>query len=314
MSVGFDSSRRVRQTAAIDAHAASFRVVLPESEEFVASCLRTLDLPRRDVRIDGSGRRNLVVVHPASDSVFRFPRIQVDADALDQSAVRHRAVVQLGLPVPPLLGHLSGPPGVAHLRIRRIGGIGLDQPTIQGLAVRRPARVGRQLAAFLMQLRAIGPERWPLPAPDWSGLWADLTSRVAELEDHVPTDFFESVSAAVARACEASGDARFGLVHGDAGGVNTRFDAHGRLSGVLDWDGAGIGDVAADVAAVAAGIPTPAREEMISTFPEFEADIARCDTYVDTWAGQGAIWAIEVGNEIALREMIVRERSRAARS
>lgn len=296
---------------AIDSRREAFRPELPESEEFVTRCLRTLGLPRREVRVDGSGRRNLVILHPDSNSIFRFPRVQVDADLLPESAVRHRTATHLGLPVPPLLGAITGPPGSAHLHVRLIDGVGLDQPTIQGLAVRQPVRIGRQLAALILQLRWISPARWPSPGLDWSVIWTDLARRVAGLEHHVPADFFDSSNAAVDRARDASRNAHLGLVHGDLGGVNTRFDDRGRLTGVLDWDGAGIGDVAADVAAVALGIPTAARTAMIATFPEFQSDIDRCNAYVDTWAAQGALWALEVGDEIALNDMIDRERSKS---
>ena len=309
--VGDTASAMATERIAIGSRTADFRIVPPESEDFVTLCLETLGLQHCDVRIDGSGRRNLVILHPDSNSVFRFPRVQVDAESLEESALRHHAAAQLGLPVPPLLGHVTGPAGTAHLQVRLINGTGLDQPMIQGLAARQPVRIGRQLAALLIQLRDISPARWSSTGVNWSELWTDLLNRVSKLEHHVPVDFFESVSAAVERAHDASQNAHFGLVHGDVGGVNTRFDDHGRLTGVLDWDGAGIGDVAADVAAVAAGIPTPAREAMIATFPEFQIDIERCDRYVETWAGQGALWAIEVGDEVALNEMIVRERSRS---
>lgn len=307
MPVSADSATPVPERAAIDARAAIFRTMVPESAQFVTSCLQTLDLQHCEVRIDSSGRRNLVILHPGSNSVFRFPRVQDGADSLHESAVRHQAAAQLDLPVPQLLGHVSGPPGVGHLHIRMIRGLGLDQPMIQGLAARQPVRIGRQIAAFLLQLRAISPARWPSPAVDWAQLWTDLVKRMSKLEGHVPPDFFEAASAAVDRAHTASRSACFGLVHGDAGGVNTRFDDRGRLTGVLDWDGAGIGDVAADVAAIAVGVPGPVKDAMIATFPEFETDINRCDTYVESWAGQGALWAIETGNETALNEVIAGE-------
>lgn len=310
MPVADTTGESVTRRTAIGSRGAAFRIGAPESEDFVTLCLRTLELRLRDVRIDGSGRRNLVILHPASNSVFRFPRAQVDAESLQESALRHHSAWRLGLPVPPLLSHNTGSAGTAHLQIQMLNGTGLDQPMIQGLAARQPVRVGRQLATLLLQLRDISPARWPSTGIVWSELWTNLIRRVSTLEHQVPPDFFESASAAAERARDASKNALFGLVHGDLGGVNTRFDSHGRLTGVLDWDGSGIGDVAADVAAVAIGIPTPAREAMIATFPEFKVDIARCDTYVDTWAGQGALWAIEAGDETALNEMIARERSR----
>lgn len=306
-TAGAPGAKRV----AIGSREAYFRTMPPESDDFVGQCLRTLGLRLGDVRIDGTGRRNLVVVHQDSDSVFRFPRVEADAESLPDAAVVHQTAAHFGLPVPALLGYQAGSAGTAHMQVQFLAGGGLDSPTVQGLAARQPVRIGRQLAALLLDLRSISPTRCPLPRVVWSEIWTDLARSVASIEHHVPSDFFDSVNTAVDRAHDASKSAQMGLVHGDLGGVNTRFDDPGRLTGVLDWDGSGVGDVAADVTAVAMGIPTAARKAMIATVPEFRNDIKRCETYVDTWAGQGALWAIEVGDEIALEDMIARERERS---
>jgi aminoglycoside 2''-phosphotransferase len=298
---------------AISAQAAQHRFLMPDTSEFIQACCRTVGLSRVDVQVDSSGRRNLVILHAASTSVYRFPREISDAKTLAQSAIRHRAAADLGLPVPRLLSYRPGSPSVAHMHTEWIDGIGLDHPVIQGLGARQPERIGRQLAGLLRKLRDIAPERWPTPGLQLSDIFSDLISRLAELQGRVPDEFFHSAIAAAEIALAASADARYGLVHGDLGGVNTRFDEQGRLVGVLDWDGAGPGDVAADVTAIAEGIPNPARQALIASFPGFAADIARCGRYVDTWAGQGALWAIEVGDEEALADVVAREAARVER-
>lgn len=302
----------VNKTPAISSTESDNRFQMPDTNEFIQACCRTVDLKLRNVQVDSSGRRNLVILDPLSSSIYRFPRESDDAEALEGSAIRHRAAADLGLPVPQVLDYRTGPPTVAHIHTERLDGIGLDHPIIQGLAARQPERIGRQLSGLLRQLRDISPDRWPIPGPSLPKIWAAQIDRFAALEGQVPQDFFDSSMAAAQLALAASKQAHYGLVHGDLGGVNTRFDDQGRLVGVLDWDAAGPGDVAADVAAVAQGIPALARLELVASFPEFAADIERCDLYVDTWTGQGALWAIEVGDEEALADMIKRERARVA--
>src|SRR5579875_4129180 len=51
------------------------------------------------------------------------------------------------------------------------------------------------------------------------------------------------------------------MVHGDLGGENLRFGA-GRLVGVLDWDGAHLGDPAADLASIAVTVGWAAAAEI----------------------------------------------------
>ena len=284
-----------------------------ESETFVAACLRSVDLAREATIVDSSGHRSLVIVAPGRNRVYRFPREPGDAAEIADYGRRHALSAALGLPVPRWYQTNSGGPGEAFLELERITGLGLDSPMVWNLAARRPVAVGRQFANLLLQLRAIGTTMWPLPRINLTAMWADLSVRVRQLQGHVPNDVYDSMEEATLTAMSANRSAHLALVHGDLGGVNARFSDQGRLAGVLDWDGAGVADVAADAAAVAIGLPQAAREVLFQTAPVIAEDADRCQAYVDTWAAQGALWSVANDDEPGLADMIRRERERNGR-
>jgi aminoglycoside 2''-phosphotransferase len=281
-----------------------------DSPDFIAACLDHIELTKDVVKIDGTGRRSLVIIVEHSNRVYRFPRETQDAAEITDYASRHTLGVALGLPVPALHQTQTGAPGQAFLELDFVPGKGLDHPSVQGLAARKPIALGRQLANVLLRLREVSPSHWGLPGVDLVELWDKVARQITELEGHVPREVFDSMSQAAEQAGTANRSAHIGLVHGDLGGVNTRIDGHGRITGVLDWDGAGLGDVAADAAAVAVGIPRVAREILFQTAPILSQDVNRCQKYVDTWAGQGAVWAIANDDAPLLAEMVERERHR----
>ncbi|MCH9817071.1 MAG: aminoglycoside phosphotransferase family protein [Actinomycetia bacterium] len=303
-----------RRTPALSQGAIRTGSWINDSTEFVQTCLDQVGLARDTVVVDSSGHRSLVIVSKTQQRVYRFPREANDAAEIADYGKRHELSAALGLPVPRWYRTHLGRPGEAFLELELIGGNGLDHPMVVGLAARRPVAVGRQFAYLLLQLRAISATLWPLPRIDLTGLWDDLAIRVRELEGHVPNDVYEAMDRAALAAIVANRSAHLGLVHGDLGGVNARFSELGRLTGVLDWDGAGIADVAADAAAVSVGLPPEARAVLFQTAPVIAEDAARCQAYVDTWTAQGALWALANDDEHGLNDMIRRERERMAKN
>lgn len=298
---------------------------------------------RDDLVLDQRGQRNDVVVDVRAGLVWRFPRYAEDLPLLAETAQRLRAVTALGIPAPRVLG---GEPtaalGRAHLVLSYVPGIALDDPAVGGLPAPARQLLGANLADVFRRLRRLPPGLWPGSCPDWGWLWADLGRRAAGvLPELLTPEEWARAEAALARAAATAAAAPQGLVHGDLGGVNVRLDpGTGALTGLIDWDGAVLGDPAVDVAAVAAlpqavrdlapaaaadtdGAATAERHaraveavlaSMLAAQPTLRDELDRFADYLATWPLQEAVWAVEHDDAAMLRDGLARYRAAPASS
>jgi aminoglycoside 2''-phosphotransferase len=159
----------------------------------------------------------------------------------------------------------------------------------------------------MKQLHAIPPERI-LPnearAFDPFSEWNDLYRRIqCKLFGAMRPD----ARSVVARHFETfladprNRSIRPALIHGDFGTSNILFEpVTNRLSGVLDFDSAHVGDPAIDLAAASCyGLDRLAR-----VYPEVDAAIPRVHFYVGTFALQEALFGVENGDEAAFARAI----------
>jgi len=117
-----------------------------------------------------------------------------------------------------------------------------------------PEQAARDLAAFVLTLRAIDPDGAPIsyrggPLAERDG---GTRASIAVLGDDALLEAWEAALAAPAWEGPPV------WVHGDLDLRNLLF-GDGRLAGVLDWGCTGIGDPACDVAAAWKVVPVPAR-------------------------------------------------------
>jgi len=245
--------------------------------------------------LDLRGKQHVVLVDRTAGLVWRFPRTPDRLALLEDDAARLRAAHRLGLPAPAVLGAvLDAPLGRAHLLLEYLPGIAMDDPAVRGLDDASAARLGRDLAALLARTRCLPAGAWPLPAPEWVGLWQALADELsASVVPLLPVALAERAVADLDRAVHAARRAPQGLIHGDLGGVNLRVDpATGALTGVLDWDGAVPGDPAVDTIAVAVGADPRVVASMLAAGPELAGDLERARAYVATWALQEMSWGL----------------------
>jgi aminoglycoside phosphotransferase (APT) family kinase protein len=245
--------------------------------------------------LDLRGKQHVVLVDRAAGLVWRFPRTPARLALLPDDAARLRAARRLGLPAPAVLGSvLDAPLGRAHLLLEYLPGVAMDDPVVRGIDDAAAARLGRDLAALLHRIRCLPAGAWPLPAPEWVGLWEALATRLsASVLPLLPTALAERAAEDLDRAITAARQAPRGLIHGDLGGVNVRVDpATGALTGVLDWDGAVPGDPAVDTIAVAVGADPRVVAAMLAAGPELAGDLDRARAYVATWALQEMAWGL----------------------
>jgi aminoglycoside phosphotransferase (APT) family kinase protein len=195
---------------------------------------------------------------------YRFPRDENSRRLLPARAELLGALGNTPLPVavPSLLSRaaVGAPLGRCHIALRRLPGQTLDGPQIAD----SPAAdvLVSSLAGLLDRLRELGacdairnavpladPRRWERFAEDVSAVLFPLMSGAGR--DRAETQLNQVL------AFDPAGDA---LVHGDLGGGNLLWDAAGagpRLTGILDWDEAQIGNQADDLASIAVTVGWP---------------------------------------------------------
>ncbi|NRQ33244.1 aminoglycoside phosphotransferase family protein [Nonomuraea sp. NN258] len=230
-------------------------------------------------RVDSSGTDN-AMFRLGDDLAVRLPRIAwaVDAVALEQRWVPWLAPrLPVELPVP--VGR--GRPGAGYAWdwtvVRWLDGV---NPVAGHLA--EPVSLAKELAGFVVALREIDPADGP-PA----GRGVPLADRdqptraaIAQLRGLVDTDAVTAVWEAALRIPEREGPPAW--MHGDLSPGNVLL-AGGRLSAVIDFGAAGVGDPSVDLFPAWNLLPAAARDA-------FREGVGADD---DEWA-RGRGWALSI--------------------
>jgi aminoglycoside 2''-phosphotransferase len=277
------------------------RSVYPEIE---ASTVRLIEK-------DGQNS-DVVVVDEAV--VFRFPRYAEAIHRLPVVArilrtVRHH--VTLAVP-DPIYCSLEPPEvGQAFLRYPILPGEPLwrealeavaDPTVLQGLAT--------QLAGFLLELHRVPVEEAVPDSPgafDPLARWQDLYARIRlRLFPHMRRQARQSVGEHFEAFLSDPAHLSIvpALVHGDFGTGNVLYNpAAMQITGVIDFDSAGVGDPALDLAAA---LTNPARFARCFTrvYPVTEKIMRRVQFYQGTFALQEALFGLENGDDEAFRSGI----------
>jgi aminoglycoside 2''-phosphotransferase len=266
--------------------------------------------------VAGGGQYNVVVV-VGERLVFRFPRFPEGVARLPALAHLLRAVCRhVALATPDPLAVVVEPPEVGHAYVAyaHVPGEPLTRDRVDAVAgVSARRELAAQLAAFLAALHAV-PAAEALPggplavaAFDRRAEWTDLYARIrARLFPAMRRDARRDVAAHFEAFL---GDPRAAairpaLVHGDfgPGNVLATEGAGGapRLSGVIDFDRAGLGDPAVDLAAAESfGLAA-----LWDAYPGRAALRERARFYRGTFALQEALYGVEHGDEAAFTRSI----------
>jgi len=253
------------------------------------------------------GQTSDVVISRGLRQVWRFPRTEAGVSRLGLAAERTRAARALGLPAPEVLDLVPDlAPGRAHLVFRYLPGSGLNPEVLARLDQPGRRRLCTDLAHVLGQLRAGRVSRWPGPEIGWVERWELLAEHVrAEVVRGLPLAGRQLAEAELAAAVQAARGAPAGLLHGDLGSSNLLVDpADGRLTGVLDWEGAGPGDPAVDLAAIRSTLDKDPRQPsllglLLEQDPALAADLARAGAYLATFALQEALHGVRTDDDAA---------------
>ncbi len=210
----------------------------------------------RDARLVRGQFHDVVL---AGDVAYRFPRDEQSRRALPARLALLAVLVQARLPVaipaPLDSDHLDRPLGSCYAAVTRIDGEPAEHDAT--LAPQAEVALARGLAGLLDKLAALGADEVirrtvTVAAPDH---WLRWASQVREVLFPLMTPAGREQAARELAAVCAVDPVGPALVHSDLGGGNLLLTGDGDLrtvTGVLDWDGAQIGNQASDLASVAA--------------------------------------------------------------
>lgn len=231
-------------------------------------------------RVPSSGTDN-ALYRLGRDMVVRLPRIRsaVAGDEREYEWLPRLAPhLPVAVPLPLGKGEPAGGYPLPWFVYRWLEG---ENPTVDGVA--DPAAWAKDVAGFLDALHRIDPVGGPATHRGGPLAVQDEPARtaIAALQETIDTD---AATAAwdFALATPAWSGAPV-WIHGDLLPGNL-LCVRGRLTGVIDWGVAGIGDPACDLMVAWGVLPSEAREI-------FRAELAVDDT---TWA-RGRGWALSVG-------------------
>lgn len=264
------------------------------------------EIPAQTSRpILGHGQNNdILIVDEAL--LFRFPRYSAGIAALERTTRLLRAIgPRLSRPAPDPLYTCFEPPTVGQVFVGHplLPGEPLWLKTFEQSGdetIRQ--QIVDQLANFLVRLHDIPlADVLPDEAAHWDPLtsWANLYERIQrglfpamrpDARDGVARHFETFLSAPENRSIRPT------LTHGDFGTSNILYDAAtAQVTGVIDWDSAGPGDPATDLAAASLyGLDRLAR-----VYPLSEAMRRRVEFYRGTFALQEAVFGLENGDKAA---------------
>lgn len=273
-----------------------------------------LDLTSAQVFASGQNNDLVLVLDGVQRILFRFPRhLEAVWELRQEAALLAGLHGHLPIPIPRtrFVNLTAEAPGEVFIGYSMLPGEPLLYDSLAALPDAEQERVAVQLGGFLQALHAIPVTSLTdrsLPHVTGYETWADLYERVQQF-------LFPRMRAAarteVAGRFEAflsdsqSFDYELVLVHGDFGPSNILYDAAtSRISGVIDFSGAGLGDPAVDLAAAAMSEPfgygEPFLRRLVRAYPEMLTALERARFYASTFALQEALFGAEHDDSEAL--------------
>ncbi|GEB35537.1 phosphotransferase family protein [Brevibacillus parabrevis] len=245
--------------------------------------------------------------------VFRFPKYALGIRQLKKETAVLQAVqdsVSLPIPAPVYRSFVPEEPGKVFTGYPLLRGEPFTREAFaQAARHNQLPAIAAQLGRFLHELHSFPYEqRLPELVSDSVGMADELT----ELYDRIVSRLFpamrESAKQEIAERFETylADPAHFAfaprLIHGDFGTTNILYDAQKqRITGIIDFGGAGIGDAAYDFAGLAASYGENFLSCLSPWYPDLDSVLVRMRFYRSTFALQEALFGIEQGDEQAYR-------------
>jgi len=207
----------------------------------------------------GEGQNNDVLVVNGG-LIFRFPRYEQGITVLEQELALLRALqerVALAIPAPRYVALTPRRVGQVFMGYPLLPGTPLNATLLSHLTATESALLGRHIGTFLRDLHQV-PLEEVLPGSTAGGdllaPWASLYARIQHhLFPHMRPDARARTAAHFETFLHTPHNYAISpvLAHGDLGAGNILYDVqHRRLTGVIDFSGAGPLDPAVDLAAL----------------------------------------------------------------
>ncbi|OAT85153.1 hypothetical protein A6P54_19325 [Bacillus sp. MKU004] len=236
--------------------------------------------------------------------VFRFPKYKGGIEQLKKETVILESVsTKLSIPVPKPEFQSFHPeePGQVFTAYRLLPGSPLWREEMTGLDDTGRRQAAGDLAVFLKELHSIPADTVLSPAQqnpvveEMEDLYRRLETKVFPFMKQEAIEETEKRFTAYFRSFQS---AEAIIVHGDFGCSNILWENE-RVSGIIDFGGAGIGDPAYDVAGILASYGEEFMNMMIPHYPEIISFKERIHFYKSTFALQEALFGAENGDRQA---------------
>ncbi len=246
--------------------------------------------------------------------IFRFPKHRRAIDEMERELRLLRALQgRLPLPIPdPVYSRLEPREvGQAFMGYAKLPGQPLYREMLESVrGEENVQRLAEQLGGFLWALHTLRVEKvfdFPLPIVAERETWARMYAEVrAKLFPLMRPDAREAVAAHFETHLDQPGAFAYtlALIHGDFGASNILYDAKTRrISGIIDWSSAGLGDPAVDIAALIcpASYGEGFAARLFGVYSGVMDLLPRAQFYIGTFALQEALFGAEQGDAVALR-------------
>lgn len=261
----------------------------------------------------GEGQFNHILIVDES-IIFRFPRYAPQIKNLEREVNLLKMLQgKLPIPVPNPIYYSSSARSVGKVFMgyQMLPGRSLWRAylqTIKDKATRK--RLAKQLAAFLVSLHQLPVDLLDSRFTDHDGseYWADMYRSIqADLMPLMNPAAVKQVSSHFEEFLGESHNNPYvpAIRHGDFGGSNILYDPKTRkISGIIDFGSAGLGDPAVDLASVST-YGEPFFEMICENYPGVEVHLARARFYQGTFALQEALHGFHTGDQEAFENGMV---------
>lgn len=280
------------------------------SPEYLVEKLLEADFVIESWSVLGAGQNSVAIL--ANDEwVFRTPMHSSAAESFDREIAVLKLVhgsVPVSTPKPEIVADVPGLEWKV-MGYPLIPGEALKGNRVNSLGAESLNRLGRDLGRFMKTVHAApvsqlgvygavycdSPEQWKnlsnesrdyLKSRVESHVWNRLNRKLGKSIDKIERFEFEPA-----------------IRHGDFGFGNFLFDRQDRLSGVIDFGSAGVGDPAVDVASLIArnGPGEKFIDRVRPAYPDVDDMLERALIYRETFALQHALLAAKSDDEVEVR-------------
>lgn len=273
-----------------------------------------LNLDVQTAYVNDIGQNNDVLI-VNENIVFRFPKYKegiVKLIAETKLLEKIQNYVSLSIPFPSYQHFQPMEPGKVFSGYHKINGEPFWNTIFHQLSEEDQSTSAVQLADFLKELHSIPvAEVSPVLKGNTADVYSEIENLYFQLKEKLFAYMTKSARQDISQSFEAylSDSSHFTfqpcLIHGDFGMTNILYNGEEkRISGVIDFGEAGIGDPAYDFAGLLSSYGSHFLAGFSSLYPNFEQVMERMNFYRSTFALQEALFGLRNNDRKAFEQGI----------